>query len=92
MALRDRLRRLEARRLPPEPAEYRADQPESEEEAREWMEQLLERYIPGATLEQQREFLTAVTRSSPGDAPPLPEGYEYPPEYKEHPRDHRADA
>jgi hypothetical protein len=56
------------------------------------MEQLLERYIPGATLEQQREFLTAVTRSSPGDAPPLPEGYEYPPEYKEHPRDHRADA
>jgi hypothetical protein len=83
--LKERVKKLEERRASKSPRGYDPAQPEDEEEAREWMQQLLEEHIPGASEAQQREFLSLFVRCAPGDPVPVPIGYEYP-------RDHRADA
>jgi hypothetical protein len=82
LGLKARLRRLEIR------VESRRDSDgydpaafEDEETARQKFQEMLDEMIPGATDEQQVEFLRNLTGKRPGDPIYLPEGYAYPDDY-----------
>ena len=69
MALRDRLHRLERRRVP-EADTYDPGQYEDPDEVRAWLEELLSEYgLESATPEEQSKFLDAFARGVVGDSP-----------------------